>query len=132
MLVRIVLWLLRRKSLSSAERTLLINQILSATRVFPTHAIITKDGGKIFIRGVPLDVEKAMVLRESALVALSNPALKMVHEQALYDAISLSLHESQNFEQVSFGKAAVWYGQREIELLKTFAGNTSELLTDGD
>lgn len=125
--------MLRRKTLSPVDSIQLTNTVLAKIGSFPTHAIITVEDGKILIRGVPLERERAIVIRDSARQALGNMALREVHEQVLYNAIATSLHSAQNFEQTMFGKAAVWYGQQEIELLKQLAqDHTSELLTYGD
>jgi hypothetical protein len=133
MFVKFVCWLLRRKTLSTHDSIQLTNTVLERIGSFPTHAIITVDGGKILIRGTPLEREKAIVIRESARQALNNIALREVHEQVLYNAIAQSLHSAQNFEQTMFGKAAVWYGQQEIEILKQLASEgTTELLGYGD
>lgn len=133
MFIRFVCWLLRRKTLSSNEHIILMNTVLKSVGSFPTHAIITVDGDKLLIRGVPLGGEKALAVRDSARQALANMALKDVHEQVLYLAIAQGIHSAQNFDQVMFSKAAVWYGQQERELLKTLAqDNTHELLVHGD
>lgn len=121
MLVRLVCWLLKYKKLTTHERGLLTNQVLNSIDALPTRAIITLNEGKIFIQGVPLDTEKNYVLREAAESALHNPALKFVHDQVLYQAVSLGVHQAQTVEQIQFSKAAIWYGQQELELLKTLS-----------
>jgi len=97
----------------------LTNQLLTSIHSLPTRAIITVNEGKLFIRGVPLELEKAIALRDSANAVLNNPAYKAVHDQVLYQAVSLGVHQAQTTEQVQFAKAAIWYGQQEVELLKT-------------
>lgn len=133
MLTTFICWILSRKKLNASDKQKLTNEILKAIDALPLHAIITVDEGKIFIRGVPLDGERAMVLRESADKAIHNPALQLVHEQALYLAVSLGIHQAQTTEQIQFAKAAIWYSQQEIALLKKLStGDANELLVNGD
>lgn len=127
MLVDFICWLLKRP-LTSRDRTKLTNQILSTVGGLPLHAIITEDDGRILVKGVPLDGELAVKIRESASQAIHNKALEVVHEQALYLAVSKGLHESQNFDQVSFAKAAVWFAQQERNLLHALAREGSREL----
>jgi hypothetical protein len=63
------------------------------------------------------------LLRESALAALNNQALKLVHDRTTFAAITSGLHQASNDQQIGFGKAAIWYGQKEIEFLKLLAGD---------
>lgn len=117
MLISFICFLLKRKKLTTEERQRLTNQILSSIDALPLHAIITVDEGKTFIRGVPLDGEKAIAIRDSASQAIHNQALAFVHEQVLYQAVSLGVHQAHTPEQVQFAKAAIWYAQEEKKLL---------------
>ncbi len=117
MLVSFICWLLKRKTLKTSERQRLTNEILSAIDALPLHAIITVDGNKFSIRGVPLDGDKAIAIRDSASQAIHNQALAFVHEQVLYQAVSLGIHQAHTPEQIQFAKAAIWYAQEEKKLL---------------
>ncbi len=125
MLVRLVCWLLSRKTLTSHERTMLTNKVLDTIHAVPTHAIIVADENKLFIGGTELDGERALVMREGAQSALKNPALRAVHEQVLYQAVSLGVHQALTPEQMNFAKAAIWYGEEEVKLLRLLAGPTN-------
>ena len=129
MLIRFVCWLLNRKRISTIERQQLTTQILKSIDALPLHSILTVDGQKLFIRGVPLDGERAVALRESADQAVHNQALAFIHEQVLYEAVSQGVHIALTTEQMNFAKAAIWYGQREKELLTALStGDNTELL----
>lgn len=129
MFIRFICWLLSRKSLNTKERQLLTNKILEKIDSLPTHAIITVDGNTFSIRGVPLDGERAIMLRESADNALHNAALNLVHEQVLYQAVSIGIHQANTPEQIQFAKAAIWYSQEEKKLLQMLSqGTAPELL----
>lgn len=121
MLVRFICWLLKGKHLKENERRLLTEQILSSIDALPLHAIITVDEGKIFIRGVPLDGERALAIRDAASQAVHNKALSFVHEQVLYQAVSIGVHQAHTTEQIQFAKAAIWYGQEERRLLQALS-----------
>jgi hypothetical protein len=114
--------------LNKENHTKLMNVALDTIGAFPTRAIITTDGGHTFIRGVPLNGERARVVRESAQQALQNVALQIVHDEVLYRSVANTLHTAVNFEGVQFGKASVWYGQQERELLKILAQEESREL----
>lgn len=121
MLVKLVCWLLKGKQITTKEREILTSQLLRSLNALPTHAIITRDEGKLFINGIEQDGIRASHLRESADQALHNIALQAVHEQVLYQAVSIGVHQAQTTEQMQFAKAAIWYGQEETKLLKTLA-----------
>lgn len=125
MFIRFVCWLLRQKRLSSLDRATLTNVVLDSIQALPTHAIITVDENKIFIRGSALDGERALVMREGAQSALNNVALRTIQEQVLYQAISLGVHQALTPEQMHFAKAAIWYGEEEKKLLQLLAGPTN-------
>jgi hypothetical protein len=125
MLIRFVCWLLRHKRLSSLDRTTLTNTILDSVKALPIHAIITVNENKIFIRGTELEGERALVIREGAQSALNNVALRTIHEQVLYQAVSLGVHQALTPEQMSFAKAAIWFGEEELKLLQLLAGPTN-------
>jgi hypothetical protein len=124
MLINLVCWLLRHKKFNRADKDRVITLLLDKIDALPLHAIITSDEGKLFIRGVAMEGEKAIRLREAAQAALHNPALEFVHEQVLYQAISHGVHLAQTTEQIQFSKAAIWYSQEEVKLLKLLANET--------
>lgn len=121
MFIRFITWLLARKKLSTGERNELMSAILNSIDALPLHAIITINEGKLFIRGIEQDGIKAVQIRESADQALNNIALQAVHEQVLYQAVSLGVHQAHTPEQIQFAKAGIWYAQEEMKLLRTLA-----------
>ena len=84
------------------------------------------------MRGVPLEYEQAVVLRESANNILHSTAWKMVREQVLYEAISKGVHEALNNDQVLFSKAAIWFQQQQENTLKVLAQDTGNALLSSD
>lgn len=129
MVISLLCWFLKRKNLSRTDRVRLVNSLLSTVGALPLHATITEDGGSLSIKGVPLDGERMAKIRENASAVLHNQAWQAVHEQALYLAVSLGIHKSQDFDQTMFAKAAIWFGEQERELLQTLAqAGTRELV----
>lgn len=126
-MIRLLCWLLSRKSLKREDRVRLLNEALSTAGALPLHASITADGGVFLIKGVPVEGEYAVKIRENASAALHNLANKAVDEQVLYQAISLGIHEAQNFDQTLFSKAAIWVVQERQKLLERLAQGTPEL-----
>lgn len=133
MIARLVAWALRHAKLSQEDRMLLTNQLLSTVGGLPLHATLTVDeAGRLLIRGVPLEYEQAVILRESANNILRSPSWKLVKEQVLYEAISKGVHEALNNDQVLFGKAAIWFGQQQENMLKILAQDAGNSSLNGD
>lgn len=129
MFIRFVCWLLKRKRLAKDDYALLTNALVEKLGALPTHAIITVVEGKTFIRGKELSGDLSLAIQEQASLALRNTALREVHEQVLYNAVSTGLLTSQNFDQTLFAKAAIWYGQEERKILHALANESAtELL----
>lgn len=121
MLVRFICWLLKNKKLSVKDKQLLTNQALTSIGALPTHAILTVDNNKLFIRGVPVDDERKYLIREAAESALHNTALRTIHEEVLYQAVSMGVHQAHTPEMMQFAKAAIWWGQEQDKLLKSLS-----------
>jgi hypothetical protein len=106
----------------------LTNSILDKLSALPLHDIITYDqSGTLFISGKQVDIEYARNLKESAIVVLKSNAFRAVHEQVNYNAITVGVHKAENSDHMIFSKAAIWFGQREIELLKLLAQDGGKL-----
>lgn len=106
-----------------------MNALLSTVGALPLHAIITAEDEKILIKGVPLEGEFAVKVRESASALLHNAAFQAVREQVLYMAVSQGIHQSLNFDQTYFAKAAIWFGEQEIKLLQALAKEGNQELS---
>lgn len=97
-------------------------ELLTTVGVLPLHVIITvDDAGKLHIRGKALEYQQSLALRESAKAVLSSSAWKLVHEQVMYESVSEGFLKAQTDKQLLFGQAAVWFGQKETEILKLLA-----------
>ncbi len=125
--VKTVAWLLSKVNLSLKERHMLINAVLDTLAALPLRDIIVFDQiGVLFVNGKPVGREEAALLRESAKGALSSRALTLIREQVLFKSFTFGLNSSTNFEQLYFGKAAVWWGQEEDKILKALASYGEE------
>lgn len=127
LLVSLVLKLLRHSALSLAERSRLSTGILNKLGALPTGDIITvNESNEILVNGVLLEYERARALREGARAALNNVALRIVRQQVAYNAIKTGIHKAETESQLYFGRAALYYGQQEEDLLLLLAGVTPE------
>lgn len=127
-MVRLLLWLLDAVAKSPSDRLLITTRLLSTAGALPIHSIITTDdAGQLRIRGKQVDVEQVLALRESALNVLRSPAYQIIREQVLYLAITEGIHKGLTTEQLQFSKSAIWFGEQETNLLKTFAGDSGNL-----
>lgn len=116
MLARLVLWAINNARFSPEQRALFTGTLLRKFGAVDLHGIIRVDEGKIFIRNVPLSQEQTIALGQSADAALNSIARKFVREQVLTEAVNIGFTSAQNFDQVEFARAAVWFGTREEEL----------------
>lgn len=126
-ITKLTVWLLSWIKLSIQNRTLLTAQILSSLQALPLKDIITLDEeGNILVQGRRLKPEQELQLREAARGTLSNQARKLVHDQVLFRAVALGVHTVTTPEQMYFSRAAIWFGQQEIELLKILAKSNED------
>jgi hypothetical protein len=133
MLVRFTAWLLRNGKLSQENKIFLTNQLLSTVGALPLHATFTVDEtGKLLMRGVPVEYEQAVMLRESATNILHSKAWRAVKEQVLYEAVSKGIHEALNNDQILFAKAAIWFCEQQDKTLKVLAQDPGNSLLSGD
>lgn len=116
MLAKLVLWAINNARFSPEERALFTGSLLRKFGAVNLHGIIRVDEGKIFIKNVPLSQERLMALRASADAMKSSMARNLVREQVLSEAVNIGFTSAQNFQQVEFARAAVWFATREEEL----------------
>lgn len=125
-LVRTTIKLLNNTALSLADRSLLSTAILRKLGALPTGDIITvNESNEILVNGVLLEFESARALREGARAALNNQALRIVRQQVAFNAIKIGVHKAESDSQLYFGRAALWWGQQQDDLLMTLAGQAS-------
>ena len=125
--IKIVKWLFRRP-LTIEEANILTTLVLKELGALPYKDIIKNDEGELLINDIPVDIEKARQLRESATVALNNAALILVRDQVAYTADLESTHKAQSFQQVLWGRIGIWWFQREKEYLELLAQKETTLL----
>lgn len=120
---KLVRYLLSRADLPLRERQLLTSCLLDKLAARPLHDMIKhNEEGFLLVNGRTVDMETARALRESARAALDNVSLKFIREQVERVAITTSLHKATSDLDNYFGKAAIFWGQQEIEHLKLLAG----------
>ena len=119
---KLAVWLLRKSDLSVENRSILTSSVLKELVAAPLCDIITKDNdGVLVIDGKKVDFEQARKLRESARAALNNYALQHIQRQVMFRAITTGFHHADNERQAFFGKAAIWWFERELEYLHILA-----------
>lgn len=128
---RFVVWIIRyalsRSRFSLVERNEIMTHILDNLRASPIRSIITtNEGGEILLNGRSLDIKKIKLLRESARLALENPALKLINEQVLFIAVTGGLHKAIIPEDLYFYRAAIWSSQQIEAQLKILAQRTED------
>lgn len=119
--VIIVGWLLR--SVPFKVRQQLVVHILDSVQALPLSAIIdANEQGELTIRNRSLDIETVRALHAHARSALENKALNLIREQVKYEAAIGAVTKAVTGDDLTFYRAALWWGQREEHFLSLLAG----------
>lgn len=122
MIVKLVIYLLKRTKINAQDRARLTNAILEKIGAIPSFDIIFEnEKGQLIINNRILDREAEARVRESAKAAVKNRALNLIISQVTYKAITNGVHRAETPEQILFGKAAIWQGQQVINTLSAIA-----------
>lgn len=126
---RFVVWItnysLSRSKLSLKQRNEIVIHILDNLRGLVISGIITiNDEGEVLLNGRSLDLDKLRQLRESAINALDNQAIKIINQEILYAAVVGGLHKATTPEDLYFYRAAIWVSQQMDSQLKILAQRT--------
>lgn len=128
LVARLVIRALNRTDITIVDRNLLTVALLDKLQASPLHAIIDVDekSGEMLVQGRPLDIEKGRQLMDSARGALRNQALNLIREQVKYEAFVGAAIKSATIEDLTFYRAALWWGQEIERLLKLLAQRNEE------
>lgn len=120
--IKILSYLLKSSELSDEDRSLLTTLVLDNLHALPIRDIISvNDDGSVVVNGRTLTPEQVLAYKESARGALNNSALKLIHEQVNYVAVSQGIHKANSSKDLLFSQSAIWYGQQEIKKLESLA-----------
>ena len=126
-LVNIIVKLLQKSNLSLEDRNNLTTAVLDKLEALPLRAIIeNNEEGILLVNGREVDLEKAGMLRTNAKSLLESPLHKLIHQQVAFKAITMGVHKVKTVEEMIFARAALWWGQQEISLLKLLAGQEED------
>lgn len=117
-MIKLLLWLLQRRTIASSDRALILNYFLKEINALPVTDIVSFDAlGKLRINGKELTVEQAISLKESAVSLQNNQAYRLIKDQITYEALKLGIHTSITLEMVLMSKAALFIQQQEALLI---------------
>jgi hypothetical protein len=100
---------------------------MKSVQAWPLHAIIVDSGEGLLINGQPLDIEKARVLRDSALRVLENQAFNLCHDQVRFLAVKEGLATGLPPEGLLFYRAAMWNMENMKSVLARLAQTDQQL-----
>lgn len=113
-------WILN--TLTPEEVDNLTGVVLERVKAAPLRDILFSDErGVLIIDGVPADIEKMRMLRESARIALNNPALTLIRAQVARQASVLAVTKAETPRDLIFARAALWWGDEEEKKLRVLA-----------
>lgn len=111
---------------------MLINAILDRLAALPLRDIISiTEEGLLEVNGKVLNYEEARLIKESASALRDNRTFGLIQDAVLFRALTYGVNSSTNFDQIYFSKAAVWWGQRENELVKLLADYNPRMAPKG-
>lgn len=115
---KLAVWAVKNKRLSGEDKARVTNALYDNLQAIPLRNIITFNGeGTVLINGRKMTMEQSMAFVESARALKDSYARKMIHEQVLYEAVKMGIHQGLTPEMIQFSKAAIWYAQEENKLL---------------
>ncbi len=125
--IKLIQYLLT-KDLTVDQRNELVVHIMDSLDALPIYGIITtNEDGELLLGGSSLDIEKLKQLRLAARTALENPALKVINQEVLYQAVTMGVHKVEHPLQMLFARAAIWYGQQQESQLRILGQRTDDL-----
>lgn len=122
-MLKLLLWLLKRKKLSQQSRALILNTLLERVQALPLRDLITYDlEGTVRVNGKSLDKEQIIMLREGAVALEKNWAYKLIRDQLTYEAIKMGIHSSLSLDMVLMSKSVLWVIQNEKKIIQQLSG----------
>lgn len=123
---KLAVFALRHKKLSGEQKAFVTSALLDNLNTFPIRDIISTDAtGSLTIKGIKLDAEQKISFRESGAALKASVARRLIHDQMIYKAINIGVHNGLSPDQVVFSKAALWVIQEENNLIDLFTGELS-------
>lgn len=125
---KLALWALSKATLSIEGRNALVVHILDKTQALPLSDIIYTDSeGNLIVDGRPVDLDKMRQLKATAQAALDNPALKLIRQQVMHEAVVVGLMSKARTDlDMYFSRAAIWWGQQVESKLLLLAQRSPE------
>lgn len=126
MLTKILIKLLKSK-ISLKDKELILNTLLERINALPIRDLIIFDvAGTLKINDRTLDIDQAIVFKETVLALKNNSAYKIIKEQIAFEAIKIGIHKGNTLDQIMFSKAALWIQAEEIRLITQLSGQNEE------
>lgn len=124
---KLAVWALKSKRLSGEDKVRVTNALYDNLQAIPLRNIVTfNEEGTVMINGKILDLQQSMLFLDSARAMKESFARKMIHDQVLYEAVKMGIHNGLSPEMIIFAKAAIWFGQEENKLLNKIAPDIGE------
>lgn len=117
---------LLKQELSIEQKNRLSISILDSLEALPLATTFSySEEDELLVNGKVISIEQAIVIRESAKVALDNKALVLIRDQVAYEAIVNGVHKVNGDSGQLFMRAALWWEQECHKLLLSLAGRSS-------
>lgn len=122
LLSKIIVWFITRQSFTTKDKSFVLNTFMKEAQMLPIHNVIgVNENGQVVISGNVLDIDKSILFKEGCIALQNSNVRKVIHDQLLYEAISMHIHRSNSDEQVLFGKVMIYLLQEEDKLINKIA-----------
>lgn len=126
LITKLTIFALRSKRLSGEQKSMVTAALLDNLHAFPIADIVTFDKvGNLEIKGKKLDTEQKIAFKESGAALKNSFARRLIHDQIIFKALNIGIHNGINTDAIIFSKAALWILQEEKTLIDKFS-NTDE------
>lgn len=115
---KLAIWCIKKSKLSLEQKAQITSALLENIGALPIRDVIEFDyEGTVTVNGQPLNMEKAVMIKQGAKSLRDNFTRRIIRDQMKYNSLMLAV-TGTNIEQIMFAKAANWVLLQEEELLK--------------
>lgn len=117
LITKLTIFALRNKRLKGEQKAQITSELLKNLHAIPYKDILqTLQDGSVMINGKRMDIDTARMFRDSCIALRDNFARKIIHDQVLFEATKIGVHQANSQDAITFSKSAIW-NQNEENIL---------------
>lgn len=123
LITKLTIFALRNKRLKGEYKAQITSELLKNIHAIPYKDILqTLQDGSVMINGKKMDMDTARMFRDSCITLRDNFARKIIHDQVLFEATKIGVHQANNQDAITFSKSAIWNQNEENILISGLLG----------